>query len=241
MIEIIGQLADYLNSRLYGVTAVAAFENDYAASPLLEPKVFISAEGIRNGELDFRVSVYFPVAEGAQSCQTLAEGILSFLIEDDSPVNPTAIEVGAVNWKRDALAFSVDVKGTITNSEQRRCYFTADRFSNRSGVLVSCGITNYSVVRSFGIHPIMTIFSDIPEGVTDAENVYTIVLKDVPVFYIYQLADYGTFRLKVGGIYYNLCYCEKSEEDASGFGNVTVKGYMADYESDQVPVPIPQS
>ncbi len=222
----ITQIISAINNYPIDVDACPAFSPDVAKSPLSSKKAYVSVEKIGDNFVDAKISIYCPMNQGGAGCQQIAENI-SNIINNDFDFEIQNLIVGGVSYSRDDLAYKCCITFTIKEYPDR---IVANNFSERVGVTVTFAVGGYDIARDFSIKPIMSIFEDYPVGVSDSRNKYSIILHDAPVYYINELANYGTFDLRVGNYNFRQCCCVKSTEKESQKAEIFISGF------DDVPI-----
>ncbi len=225
MIEYLSGIVGYLSSQQNVIAVDLGFRPICADAPLIEPSAYVSAEKMEDGRLDFCVSVYYPVSSGGSSCFVTAQRLAGILLSEECTLPVRSLYTTGTEYMREFKAFKAQIHGSLICENEKRYYFRAENFSESPNMIVSAGISYYSIERSFENKPIMTIFRELPFGVADGKNIYSIVLPGVPPSIAENMANNGTFDLTVGNETFNCCYCLKCEEKEPSDGSVTVRGY----------------
>lgn len=225
MIEYLGGIVSYLSSQQNVIVVDLGFRPVYADAPLIEPSAYVSAEKMEDEQLDFCVSVYYPVSSGGSSCFVTAQRLAGILLSDECTLPVRSLYTSGMEYIRECKAFRSEIHGSLICEGEKRYYFRARNFSKSPSMIVSAGISSYKIERCFENKPVMTIFKELPFGVSDGKNVYNIVLPGVQPTIAENMANNGTFDLTVGNETFNRCYCVKCDENEPAYGSMTVRGF----------------
>lgn len=228
MTEQIEQLRLFLALRDSTVRAELAQPFLIAENPLRDRHLFIAVESIENGRMKLCVTAAVPLDSGGFGAVELAERVSGWLRLGECPLKAENVSVGTARYERRCKAFFADVVFEVGDSDEKHSAFRATNFSNHAGFGMSCGISGFKLKRLFNIHPIMTMFSDIPWGTADFENAYDIELIDVPYDYVEDLGNNGTFTLMVDSEEFFGCYVLESTENEDGWCDVKIRGYKTE-------------
>lgn len=212
-----------------------AYENALIDRPVLGTGVYIAADEIREGELDFVIFVYTPLSGGGSECMKTACEIYNVLYEGGLKLRN--IVIGAVEYSGESQGFAVKIKGTaeddsiqfdepeVTPTISRiicnAVYEREDRTDYHSFLVLSC-----KVVCNDLYYPIMTVFESKPFEFLDDERNHKIVMDGVLKRDLRYLMSSRSFKLTVDNVEmtFNNCCCDKFESDSDGKYTVTIIG-----------------
>ena len=212
-----------------------AYENDLLDRPVLENAVYIAADEIRGGELDFVIFVYTPLSGGGSECMKTACEVYNALYEGGLKLS--GVSIGAVEYNGNSQGFTVKIKGTAEDDSIEfdepedtaavsriicnAVYEHEDRTDYHSFLVLSC-----KVVCNDLYYPIMTVFESKPFEFLDDERNYKIVMDGVLKRDLRYLTSSRSFKLTVNNVEmtFNNCCCDRFESDSDGKFTVTIIG-----------------
>ena len=234
--NIFDEMIDCINKAFPEYRVSMGYRNVPSDRPVLETAVYITADEIRERELDFVIHVYTPLSLGGSECVRTACEIYNVLY--DGGLELKNVVVGAAEYNSDSQGFAVKIRGTAEDdslefkeseptpepgSEKIRCTAVIE---NEDGPVEYNFLADSCKINCDEIYyPIMTVFESYPYELIDGVKSRKIVLGGIGLLMMRYLTAVKSFELSIdnGRETFENCYCEKYERNSDGEFTITMR------------------